>query len=367
MLVAFGSGCSWLWPAVVPTSPKAPLFHSSFPLVGGLRTDGALCSLVSLGPDATLVVSKPESLEGAVPLESACQEPPRPSGRLVRVDTAEGTVHGVLFGVSDATGVLVAFSGLGMPAGGWINQRFAAAAALRGFTTFAPVRDESARPIYFDPLREARRALAAAGEVAVRCRIREPRDLAFVGESLGGMEALLANREALRREMNTRAVVLDPLLDARLAASHLDSFWHGLGVDAVQGYFRRILTGRYGEDPPPKFEDLLDRTPSRPGSATRLDADAPSVWLCDARREAYVVFLSDTDPALGDAQRDFGKACKFPFREAHVPGHVPLACRLELFREMVEELVPPPRSGGSASLARPEAEDLSQDRRVDAG
>ncbi len=342
--LALGSaGCSWMWPTVVRTSPNEPLFHSGFPLVGCLRFDGAICSLVSLGPDATRVVSKPEPTDGAVPLEQACQHGlPGAAGRqLVMVSTAYGPVHGYLFAADSATGLVVAFSGLGTPPAGWINERFAEVAARRGFITFAPVRNESPRPIYFDPLREARRALDAARQILTACHLREPSDLAFLGISLGGLEALLANREALQRGMMTRAVVLDPVLDVRLAAANLDSFWHGPAVDAVQNYFRRILTGRYGEDPPPRFEDVMERVASQPHSVTDLRLDAPSAWLCGARRDAYAVFLSDTDPVLGDAQREFAESCGFPLRKAGVPGHAPLACRLELFEEMTGELRQP--------------------------
>jgi hypothetical protein len=331
----------------VRTSPNEPLFHTGFPLVGGLRLDGALCSLVSLGPDASRVVSQPEPTDGAVSLEQACQQGlPGAAGRvaqLVRVSTAYGELHGYLFAARPETGLVVVFSGLGMPAAGWINERFAEVAAREGLATFAPMRDESARPIYFDPVREALRALDAAQQIAAACQIEAPADLGFLGISLGGLEALLANRAALQRGMATRAVVLDPILDIGLATANLDSFWHGPAVDSVQGYFRLILAGRYGEDPPPGFGDVMKRTASHPEAMSDLRLDAPSAWLCGARREAYAVFLSDTDPVLGDAQRAFARACRFPLQEARAPGHTPLACRLELFEEMIREVRPPAR------------------------
>ena len=341
-LALWSAGCSWLWPSVVRTSPNEPLFHAGFPA----GSDGALCSLVSLGPDATRVVSKPEPTDGAVPLEQACQHrlPGAAGRRLVRVSTAHGPMHGYLFAATPATGLVVAFSGLGMPPAGWINERFAEVGARQGFITFAPVRDESPRPIYFDPLREALRALDAARQIAAACRLAAPADLGFVGISLGGLEALLANREALRRGLATRAAVLDPVLDVHLATANLDSFWHGLAVDSVQSYFRRILAGRYGEDPPPRFEDVMGRTASHPEAMSDLRLDAPSAWLCGERRDAYAVFLSDTDPVLGDAQRQFAESCGFPLKKARVPGHTPLACRLALFEEMIGELRQPGRN-----------------------
>jgi len=341
------TGCSWMWPTVIPSAPREPLFHTGFPLVGGLRLDGALCSLVSLGADATREVSLPETTDRAVPLEQVCQPGVQPTssdrGRwaeLVRVSTSYGLVDGYLFADLSATGLVVAFSGLGSPAGGWVNRQFAEVGARQGLTTFAPVRDESPRPIYFDPLREARRGLEAALQIQAACEVGPPGDLAFLGVSLGGLEALLANREALGRGLTTRAVVLDPVLDVGLAVANLDSFWHGPAVDAVQGYFRRLLAGRYGEDPPPKFEEILSRTASHPEALSDLRRDTPSAWLCQARRDAYVVFLSDTDPALGDAQRAFAISCGLPLRRAGAPGHTPLACRLELFEELIGELRP---------------------------
>jgi hypothetical protein len=375
-LMAWSSGCSWMWPTVVPASagPGEPLFHAGFPLGEGARFDGALCSLVTLGPDATRVVSEPERMDGAVSLEVACREgPPSIEGRsgrtarLVHVDTALGPMHGYLFALRPATGLVVAFTGLGMPPAGWINERFAEVGARKGFVTFAPVRDEAARPIYFDPLREGRRAIDAARQVAAACRIGAPADLAFVGISLGGLEALLANRDALRHGMSTRAAVLDPVLDVRLAAANLDSPSHSPSVDSVQGYFRRILTGRYHEASPPSFREVMDRTATHPEALTDLGSDAPSAWLCKARREAYAIFLSDTDPALGDAQREFAQACGFPLRKARVPGHTPLACRLEIFEEMLGALRQLPElSRDTRSLPGRDAREGAGGRGVDA-
>jgi hypothetical protein len=344
-LLAGTAGCSWLWPTVVPAGagPGEPLFHTGFPLGGEVRIDGALCSLLTLGPDATRSVSPPGALDGAVTLEEACQEQPpdgigrsgRPA-RLVRVDTTLGSASGWLFGLRSATGLVVAFSGLGMPADGWVNARFAEVAARRGLATFALVRDESPRPMVFDPLREARRGVEAARQVLGACRLAAPASLAFVGISLGGLEALLANREARAAGLATRAAVLDPILDPALAAATLDGFQHPLAVDAVQGFFRRLLAGRYQEPAATTFREVLARTASHPGALTDLALDAPSHWLCQAGGAGYAVFLSDTDPALGDAQRGFATACGFPLRRAQAPGHAPLACRLALFSDLLE-------------------------------
>jgi hypothetical protein len=299
-------------------------------------------------------VSKPELLAGAISLEEACDADrlrdnrQGPIAQLVEVATQYGAVHGYLFASRPAIGVLVTFAGMGMPPDGWINSRFAAAAARDGFITFAPLRDETPRPIYFDPLREARRATAAAQIATRACGVRDPSLLAFAGISLGGLEALLANREAIGRGLATRAAVLDPVLDVRLAAANLDSFWHGLAVDSVQGYFRRILTGRYGEKPPLSFQEVMSRMATHPEAMTALERDTPSAWLCGASGDAYAVFLSDEDPALGEAQSEFARRCKFPLRKAGVPGHTPLACRPQIFDEMVAALRAQPRTVAGA-------------------
>ncbi len=343
-IAAASTGCSTFWPAIVRSDPKEPLFHASS-MAGDSSTDGAVCSLSTFGPDVVRMVSPPESTSVAIPLENACaQQIPTTraqrgrAGQLVSITTTTGPVFGYLYNAPSATGVVVAFSGLGMPAGSWINERFAEVAALKGLLTFAPVRDEAARPIYFDPLREARRAIEAARQVVQSCHVATPGDIRFLGLSLGGLEALLAAREALQQGMSTHAVVLDPLLDAHLATDNLDSYWHSLAVDTMQAFFRRILSGRYGEWPTPSFRDVMARTRSHSDAMTDLDKDVPSAWLCGARREAYSIFLSEKDPVLGEKQRDFAASCGFPTLPARVPGHVPLACRLELFDEMTDAL-----------------------------
>lgn len=367
-LLVWSAGCSTLWPTVVRTRPTEPLFRSSFPLVGGLRMDAAVCSLATIGPEATRVVSPPEPLSGAVSPEEACREGAivsaaargRP-GMLVKTPTSLGEVYGYLYPAPSASGLLVAFSGLGMPPDGWINERFAQVGAKQGLVTFAPVRDESPRPIYFDPLREARRALEAAARVGEACRLGARTELRFVGISLGGLEALLANRESLASGRATRAAVLDPLMDVEHAVSNLDSYWHSLSVDMMQSYFRRILSGRFGEWPPPRFGEVLARVRSHPEALTNIEKDVPSAWLCGTDRAAYRILVSDTDPVLGDDQRGFARSCDFPLEPARAPGHTPLACRLELFDELVEALRPPD-SGTSELGPSPgaEAQELSQ-------
>jgi hypothetical protein len=346
-LASGAPGCAAFWPTVVPSAPSdsEPLFRTSV-LIGGASLDGALCSLVTVGPEATLLWARAESTSGAVPLEQACSPAQLGAAErgqvktLVRIETPSGRRFGHLFLAPRPRGLVVAFTGLGMPAAGWINERFAELAAADGAITFALVRDEAARPIYFDPLREARAALDAAASIRAACGVASPDALGFVGISMGGLEALLANREAHRRGMSARAAVLDPVLDVRLASANLDSFWHSMAVDSMQSYFRRILRGRYQEAPATTFREVMDRTRSQPGAVTDLEADVPSAWLCREKAEDYSVFLSDTDPVLGDAQRRFATACHFPLLKARVPGHTPLACRLALFQEMIAALRP---------------------------
>jgi hypothetical protein len=344
---AAATACSWSHPTVVRSSPKEPLFHTGFPLVGPFRLDGSLCSLASIGPDVTRIVNPPEPVRDVIPLSVACaQAAPAGVVRPVRVETRHGPVDGYLFGGRGASGVLVAFAGLAMPAENWINQRLATTAARARLVTFAPARDDSARPIWFDPVREARRGLEAARQIEEACGVDPGATLAFAGLSMGGWEALLAAREAQREGREARAAVLDPVLDIRLASENLDSFWHGVAVDGMQGYFRRILAGRYGEDPPPSFGALALRTTAHREAMT-AEEDSPSHWLCTAAdRERYVVFLSDSDQVLGGAQRDFAKGCGFPFRAAGAPGHVAVACRLEIVEEMVEALRPRVEAAG---------------------
>ena len=115
------TGCSAFWPTVVRDSPDQPLFHSGFPLVGGARLDGALCSLATVGPDATRLVSPPEAVTGAIPLDLACSGAGPlhrafsrgRAGMLVRVETPSGVIFGYLYrDFAAANGVLVAFSGM---------------------------------------------------------------------------------------------------------------------------------------------------------------------------------------------------------------------------------------------------------------
>jgi hypothetical protein len=341
------TACSTFWPKVVSPSPEEPLFDSSF-LAGGSGTDGALCSLATIGPDAMRVVSPPEPTSGAIQLEQACSREVADVaaqhgrvGQLIDVTTESGSLYGYLYTAPSPKGLVVAFSGMGMPASGWVNERFAEVGARKGLITFAPVRDDAARPIYFDPLREARRAIEAATQIAQSCRLPTPAKIGFVGISLGGLEALLANREALAHGMATRASVVDPVLDARMVVDNLDSYWHSFAVDSMQGFFRRILSRRYGEWPTPSFQDVLSRTRSHADAMTDLDHDVPSAWLCSARRDAFTIFVSDQDPVLGEGQREFARSCAFPLQRARAPGHIPFACRLELFDEVIDALADP--------------------------
>jgi hypothetical protein len=334
------AGC----PTVVRPSPDQFIFHSGFPLVGIFRTDGALCSLASVGPDVTRLPAPPEALPPARPLDEACRAAlpaASSSGRtgvLVHLETEAGPVDGYLYSLPEPQGVLVAFAGMAMPTDGWINQRFAEEAARRGLVTFAQVRAEDlSRPIEFDPAGEARRGVLAAGQLVAACLGGKEATVGFVGISMGGLEGLLAGREAGRRGLAAHTAVLDPVLDPDLVAKNLDSTFHGVAVDSMQDFFRRILLGRYAKEPTtPSFHEVLGRVGRGPKSQSKTVEDAPRAWLCSAPRDRFRVFLSTTDPVLGDEQRDFAVQCQAPLTQLDVPGHTPLACDLGIFGRMVE-------------------------------
>jgi len=238
-----------------------------------------------------------------------------------------------------------------------VNERFAELAAERGFATFALVRDErytpGAAPIAFDPLREAGRALEAARHIANSCGFPGT-PVAFVGVSMGGLEAILAQREAAAIPIPSRVAVLDPLLEPGLVAAHLDSYWHAFATDSMQAYFRRILRVRYEEPESTTFEDLLSR--KRADAQWTFDRDRPIEWLCDGDRSAYAIFVSDDDPVLGMRQSEFarrgGGHCGL-VRSAKVKGHVGLACRPALFRELIDFAIPPEDGAPVNSTSKP--------------
>jgi pimeloyl-ACP methyl ester carboxylesterase len=347
------AGCTW--PRVVPVSPNDPLYASGFPLVGTANLDAALCSLSSVGGDIARLVSPPDDTSHALSLDDACPaqrsaDGPPLAGVLVETSPAGGDlgfrvpIRGYLHAVPDATGILVLFAGLAMPSDGWINERFTEWAASRGYASFALVRDESTRPIRFDPRAEALRGLRAAQQLRGRCGLASNARVAFIGVSMGGMEALLAARYAptMGAEFaGARAVVLDPIIAPEAVAANLDRYWRSLSVDAMQAFFRRILVARYSEPLNVSFSELLGRTRRTSDRPTLTDpeGDTPARWLCRERVPA-TIFLSSTDPALGDEQRE-AIACpgaSFARRDTGVPGHIPLGCNLDLFRQIVAEL-----------------------------
>jgi hypothetical protein len=354
-LASFASGCRHFWPDLVNEAPHAPLFSST------LSVDPALCSLASVGADTTLLVSPAEPIHDAGSLAEVCKDAKNTAarsrhehgrtGRLVKVETSLGDVHGYFYGVPGATGVLVAFAGLAMPSGGWINERFAERASARQLATFAIVRDESVRPISFDPVREAKRAIEVAKQIRTTCDVAAPAEIRFVGISMGGLESLLANREALLQGLDSRVAALDPVLDFTAVTDNLDGYWHGVSTHSMQLYFRRILRARYAEPESTSFAAIMERVGKNKTALTNPKTDVPSAWLCKAKRNKFAVFLSSTDPVLGDDQREFAKACQYPVHQLVEPGHTPLACRLELFDEMLDELRP--RKAAIARTAQP--------------
>jgi hypothetical protein len=171
---------------------------------------------------------------------------------------------------------------------------------------------------------------------------------------MGGLEALIAVREGRKRNLDVSAAVLDPVLDPALVTEHLESFWHSVSTDSMQAYFHRILRGRYQEQEKPSFAAVLGRLRDHPEAQTSLPADAPSSWLCESR-EHVAIFLSRYDPVLGMAQRDFlGRCPEVSLVTLEVPGHTPLACRLETFDDMIAKVMPAERDHRTASAVRAE-------------
>ena len=258
----------------------------------------------------------------------------------VRVDARQTDVLAVLYRVPEPRGIAILFAGLAMPADAEVMRRFADALARRGWLSAVVLRDDSISG--FDPRWEAHRGLALARELRRLCAAGREPALAFLGVSMGGLEALLAGRDAPASLGPVRVAVLDPVLDFRAVASHLDSFFHDVSTDAMQTYFQRIMAGRY-RVAPVRFADVLTRVPPS-GRMTSLERDEPTRWLCEGPVERYRVFLSRLDPVLGDAQRASLEARGFPFRRTAAAGHVPLACDLSLFDAMVEAATGPPPS-----------------------
>jgi hypothetical protein len=159
---------------------------------------------------------------------------------------------------------------------------------------------------------------------------------------MGGLEALLAARDA-PGGAGARTAVLDPVLDFDRVAANLDGTFHDVSTDAMQTYFQRIMAGRY-RVAPVRFSRVIERVPPT-GRMTSLEKDVPSGWLCQGAVERYAVFLSQTDPVLGDAQRAELESRGFPFRRTAAAGHIPLACDLALFEAMVEAATEAPGTG----------------------
>lgn len=369
LVVGAQSGC--VWPGLV--AKDGALFQKGVSVAGAAGTDSALCTLATAGPDATRMLSKPEGTPGGSTFREVCDRSgtrsanlQRPGewtgmvGELIHQPLGDGIVgesrhaSGYLFRVRNARGIAILFPGLAMPADGWITQRFAAAAAGHGYATFALIRDETRSQVVFDPVLEAHRGRLAAGALLGICDVAANARVAFVGYSLGGMEALLAARDAAdvdRRQAGARAVVLDPVLDPARVARHLDKgtpHLRSLSVDTMQAFFRRILRDRYGEQTL-SFDGLLSRTDAS-GAMTNPKVDAPATWICERDIDA-TIFLSTTDPVLGNRQRTVLRCVRpgVKKRSAFVPGHIPFACNLTLFSEMAAAMALPSASTSGAT------------------
>ncbi len=294
------AGCAAVDPRAVSPDLSEPLFEPGWLLRGTLSLEPALCSLATVGLDVTVLpreLPPPEHTRG---LAEACR------------DAAEALAP-------SSTG----------SRGEWVHVGGAEAWAA-------------------DPLRlETRRT----DVLAVLHRPPAPRGIAILFTGL----AMPADSEVFRRFADgfvRRGWIA--VLDFVRVGAHLDGAFHDISTDAMQTYFQRIMAGRYGVAPV-RFQRTLQRAPPT-GRMTSLDTDVPSAWLCQGPVERTAVFLSRTDPVLGDAQRSALEAQGFPFQRTPAAGHIPLACDLSLFDLLVDTatgvLVPdarrcePPRPGG---------------------
>ncbi len=239
-----------------------------------------------------------------------------------------------LYRVPEPRGIAMLFAGLAMPADSEVMRRFADAFARRGWMSAVVLRDDSISG--FDPRGRRTAGSPCPGSSSGSVRRAGGAGLAFLGLSMGGLEALLAARDApatLERG-EARVAVLDPVLDFDRVVVHLDGTFHDISTDAMQTYFQRIMAGRY-RMAPVRFADVIARAPPT-GRMTSLKEDAPTRWLCDGAVDRSTVFLSRTDPVLGNAQREALEQQGFPFQRTEAAGHVPLACDLSLFVRMVD-------------------------------
>lgn len=355
------TGCAAVQPRAVSPDLEQRVFDPGWLLRGSLSLEPALCTLATVGLDVTVLPSELPPPLDTRGLEDACSAPVAPSppsstgirGEWVKLAGATAWAHdplrlkarqtdvlATLYRVPEPRGIAVLFTGLAMPADSDVMRRFADALARRGWMSAVVLRDDSISG--FDPRWEAHRGLALSRELERVCTPGRTPGLAFLGLSMGGLEALLAARDApatLERG-DARVAVLDPVLDFHLVAAHLDSTFHDISTDAMQTYFQRIMAGRY-RVAPVRFADAIERAPPT-GRMTSLKEDAPASWLCDGTVDRSTVFLSSIDPVLGNAQREALEQRGFPFQRTEAAGHIPLACDLSLFVRMADSATEAP-------------------------
>jgi|GEM_PF-3401591 len=361
--VLFLAGCAAVEPRAVSPDLSERVFEAGWLLHGSLSLEPALCTLATAGLDVTVLPSKLPPPRETLVLDEACHGPALPlgsastgtPGQWVRLDGATAwaldplrlearltDVLAVLYRVPGPRGIAVLFAGMTMPADSEVMRRLADALARRGWIAAVVLRDDSISG--FDPRWEAHRGLALARELQRSCTPGATLALAFLGLSMGGLEALLAARDAPGTlDRDASAAVLDPVLDFSRVAENLDGSFHDISTDAMQTYFQRIMAGRYGVAPV-SFAETLERVPPS-GRLTSLQNDAPARWLCDGPVDRYTVFLSRMDPVLGNAQREALEQRGFPFQRTEAAGHIPFACDLSLFDRMVTAATEAPAAG----------------------
>lgn len=364
------AGCAGIEPRAVSPDLTEPVFEPGWLLRGSLSVEPGLCTLATVGLDVTVLPSELPLPGQTRLLDEACRGPAPPLGsastgtpgewvRLegatawapdpLRVETRLTDVLAVLHRVPRPRGIAVLFAGLAMPADAEVMRRLADALARREWIAAVVLRDDSISG--FDPRWEAHRGLALARELQRSCTPGAAPPLAFLGLSMGGLEALLAARDApVTLGRDARAAVLDPVLDFARVARNLDGSFHDVSTDAVQTYFQRIMAGRY-RVAPVRFAEILERVPPG-GRLTSLERDAPARWLCDGPVDRFTVLLSRMDPVLGNAQREALEQRGFPFQRTAAAGHIPFACDLSLFGRLVAAATEAPAVGGSCGGER---------------
>lgn len=288
-----------------------------------------LCSTMSAGMDFAQSVSGWREAQPTLPFDAMPVGDPghlmspaaRPTAYHLSIPTEYGDLRGWYTPLADSLGLVVYFTGLGQSADGELALQIEHVAVGAGWSVLRVDRDDTIRPVRFDPMLEATRAVAAARHLSGTSVL--PNRRIYVGVSMGGMEGALAAR------MDNASVFVgrDPLLSPQAVARWLDEA-DLRRPDALQmkKFFQRMMCDRYDEPCDVRFEEIIGRSAL---GLTDLQRDAPSRWLCDLAPEErwrFHVEVSTRDPALGPGNAAPLVDCGFPLVVSDIPGHVPVAC-----------------------------------------